>query len=440
MVTIVELSPSLWTFFDQTKTSGLTTYTAWRQDFMVRRLRLALLCGSFYCMSFLPLDLFHAAQDRWQGFALLWVMTNLLRLVGLLGCWGLLQLPWGQRHVGIVFVLGSLIVNLLQRGFGTVQVLGNSQPFDPDLFSWAMIFITQAALIPVRWRLHLLTQAITVIYVFGLNPLLGIQVVPPQIEAANLALNLLWVFGVCNGSIYFYERLARNVFHTHRQLEQANERSERLLLNILPQAIADQLKRDQSTIAENFAEVTVLFADIVSFTELTRNTPATVLVNLLNRIFSEFDQLTDRYGLEKIKTIGDAYMAVAGLPDVRDDHARAIASMALDMQQAITRLNDQMADQLSQPLALRIGIHTGPVIAGVIGLKKFAYDLWGDTVNTASRMEAYSLPGKIQVTRATYTCLKADFQLEERGPITVKGKGTMTTYWLLGRAANVYRP
>lgn len=399
----------------------------------MRRLRLSILCGFFYCLTFLPLDLFQATRPGGDDGAWIWVLTNLVRLAGLGVCWGLLQNPWGQRRVTLVFVAASLTMSLVQRGGETLRVLTLGQPFDPDLFSWAMTFITQAALIPVLWPLHLLSQGITVAYVFGVNSLLGIEVVPGGVGGLNLGLNLLWVFVVCNGSIYFYERLAQLVFRTNRQLEEANARSERLLLNILPEAIAEALKQEQRTIAETFAESTVLFADLVSFTELTRHTPAPVLVDLLNQIFSEFDQLTDRYGLEKIKTIGDAYMAVAGLPEAREDHAEAIAHMALDMQGAIVRLNQQIYPPLADPLALRIGIHTGPVVAGVIGLKKFAYDLWGDTVNTASRMESSGLPGQIQVTQATYACLKSSFYLEERGQVVIKGKGLMTTYWLLGR-------
>jgi len=430
---LLELSRTLPDWFRAVRTTELTTYPAWRQTFMARRLRLSMLCGGLYCLTFLPLDLLQAARPGGDSGAGVWVVTNLLRLAGLGCCWMLLQSRWGQQRVPLLFVAASLTMSLLQRGGDTLRVLALDQPFDPDLFSWAMTFITQAALIPVLWPLHLLTQGITMAYVFGVNPLLGIEVAPAGMGGLNLGLNLLWVFVVCNGSIYFYERLAQVVFHTNRQLEEANARSERLLLNILPEAIAETLKQEHRTIAETFAEATVLFADLVSFTELTRHTPAPVLVDLLNQIFSEFDQLTDRYGLEKIKTIGDAYMAVAGLPAARDDHAQAIANMALDMQRAIVRLNQEVHPPLTKPLALRIGIHTGPVVAGVIGLKKFAYDLWGDTVNTASRMESSSLPGQIQVTEATYTCLKSSFHLEERGAMDIKGKGTMTTYWLLGR-------
>jgi class 3 adenylate cyclase len=215
-----------------------------------------------------------------------------------------------------------------------------------------------------------------------------------------------------------------------KELKAEREKAEGLLHNILPQAIAERLKKEQHTIiADNFAEVTVLFADIVGFTQLAAHTSPVELVNLLNQIFSAFDQLAEQHGLEKIKTIGDAYMVVGGLPIPRTDHAEAIAEMALDMQKAIDRFNAINGQEFN----IRIGINTGPVVAGVIGLKKFIYDLWGDTVNTASRMESHGVTGSIQVTAATYQLLQDKYQWKERGAIQVKGKGEMTTYLLIGR-------
>jgi adenylate cyclase len=213
------------------------------------------------------------------------------------------------------------------------------------------------------------------------------------------------------------------------QLQTEREKSERLLLNILPEPIADRLKQGQSTIADSFAEVTVLFADVVGFTRLSTHMSPTELVALLNEIFSTFDRLAEQHGLEKIKTIGDAYMVVGGLPTARPDHAGAVAEMALDMQRAIV----QFRAENGKPLSIRIGIHTGPVVAGVIGTRKFSYDLWGDTVNTASRMESHGLGGGIQVTAKTYERLRDKYLFEERGLIQVKGKGEMMAYLLLGR-------
>ena len=212
-------------------------------------------------------------------------------------------------------------------------------------------------------------------------------------------------------------------------LRAEQEKSERLLLNILPETIADRLKQGQSNIADGFTEVTILFADIVGFTEISSRTSPQELVELLNKIFSAFDYLTDRYGLEKIKTIGDSYMVAGGLPVSCANHAESIAEMALEMQQEIM----QFTDESGQPLQIRIGINTGPVVAGVIGTKKFIYDLWGDAVNTASRMESQGLPGKIQVSDSTYQLLCDKYVLDGRRTIEIKGKGEMTTYFLTGK-------
>ncbi len=209
----------------------------------------------------------------------------------------------------------------------------------------------------------------------------------------------------------------------------AQQQSESLLLNILPKTIAEKLKKSPEAIAEHFDEATILFSDIVGFTPISARLSAIELVNLLNKMFSKFDHLAEKYKLEKIKTIGDAYMVASGLPLHRKDHADAIAEMALDMQAEIQHFSTVTGEELT----IRIGIHSGPVVAGVIGTKKFIYDLWGDTVNVASRMESSGLPGKIQLTAATYKRLKDKYILEERGQICVKGKGEMITYWLLDR-------
>ncbi len=205
--------------------------------------------------------------------------------------------------------------------------------------------------------------------------------------------------------------------------------TEDLLQNILPSPIAQRLKLQESIIADHFEDVTVLFADLVNFTEISAQIPPTQLVDLLNKIFSVFDQLSEKHGLEKIKTIGDAYMVVGGLPIPKADHAEAVVEMALDMQQEITRF--KRSD--GKPFYLRIGINTGPVVAGVIGTKKFTYDLWGDTVNVASRMESMGMAGGIQVTTATYKLLKDKYLFKQRGATFVKGKGEMITYWLIGK-------
>jgi class 3 adenylate cyclase/CheY-like chemotaxis protein len=212
-------------------------------------------------------------------------------------------------------------------------------------------------------------------------------------------------------------------------LRREKSKSEELLLNILPELIAEQLKKRSGAIANRFDEVTILFADIANFTQLADHISALELVSLLNRIFSCFDRLTERYGLEKIKTIGDSYLVVGGLPIPRADHAIAIANLALDMQQEIKKFYRWDGE----PFEMRIGINTGQVVAGVIGLKKFIYDLWGDAVNVASRMESQGIIGEIQVSTPTYQLLKENYVFEPRGEISIKGKGDMFTYLLKGK-------
>jgi adenylate cyclase len=213
------------------------------------------------------------------------------------------------------------------------------------------------------------------------------------------------------------------------QLRVAQAESEALLLNVLPKPIADRLKRGETSIGDSFPEVTVLFADLVGFTEHAARLPAALVVQELNEIFSAFDRLVEKHGVEKIKTIGDGYMAVGGLPVWRPDHAEALAAMALDMRDQVVRFSERH----SEPLSLRIGMHTGPVVAGIIGTKKFSYDLWGDTVNTASRMESRGIVNGIQVSAVTAERLKASYVLEPRGMIEVKGKGQMETFVVIGR-------
>jgi class 3 adenylate cyclase len=223
--------------------------------------------------------------------------------------------------------------------------------------------------------------------------------------------------------------LLGEAIRTRRALALEQQRSERLLLNVLPAPIAARLKAGEEVIADAFPEVTVLFADLVDFTRRSRRIGPAQVVVTLNELFSAFDRLAQRHGLEKIKTIGDAYMVAGGLPTPRPDHAEAVAEMALAMQAEVARRTDPSG----RPLKVRIGIDTGPVEAGVIGTAKFSYDLWGDTVNTASRMESHGIPGCIQVTERTYQRLRDGYRFEPRGRIPVRGMGEMDTYFLLGR-------
>ena len=215
-----------------------------------------------------------------------------------------------------------------------------------------------------------------------------------------------------------------------RERERLAAENERLLLNILPGPIAQRLREGEPLIADRFDDVTLLFADIVEFTRLSSDLSPSELVGILNDVFTAFDGLVERYGLEKVKTIGDAYMVVGGMTDRSDDHTIRVAGMALDLFDAVARID--AAARLG--IRFRIGIHCGPAIAGVIGRKKFIYDVWGDTVNVASRMESLGLPGRIQVTHAVMERLRPTYRLEARGLIDVKGKGPTPTYFLTGHA------
>lgn len=241
--------------------------------------------------------------------------------------------------------------------------------------------------------------------------------------APSLSLSALVVFITVTN--YMLERSARRDFILMRLLGQEREKSERLLLNVLPKVIAERLKRSPGTVADSFDSVTVLFADIADSTPNIARLSPEASVELLNDVFTSFDRLAAKHRLEKIKTIGDAYMVVGGLPEPRRDHAEAAVAMAVDMQKEIGRFTWPSGD----PLVLRVGINTGPAVAGVIGTSKFAYDLWGDTVNVASRMESHGMVGGIQVTEATYKSIRRRHRGTPR-TIDVKGKGLMSVYLL----------
>jgi class 3 adenylate cyclase len=219
------------------------------------------------------------------------------------------------------------------------------------------------------------------------------------------------------------EAYQRRLFVQRSQLEYERARAEGLLLNVMPKPIADRLKQDPDAIAEHFEGVTVVFADIAGFTNLAARMSPTELVARLDDVFSRLDDIVHRHGLEKIKTIGDQYMAVAGAPTPRADHAAAAARVALE----ISRISSNLGD-----MTFRVGLASGPAVAGVIGKSRFHYDLWGDTVNLASRMESHGVPGKVQVDEQTGQLLQGHFQLEDRGLIDVKGKGSVHTYFLVG--------
>jgi adenylate cyclase len=254
--------------------------------------------------------------------------------------------------------------------------------------------------------------------------------VPEWFTSTMLGLNV-----VVGGTIVFtllavFARQRRDALAALRD-EQA--KAERLLLNILPRSIADRLKAETRTIADQFSAASILFADVVDFTPLAERLPPAEVVGVLDHLFSHFDALADRYGVEKIKTIGDCYMVAAGVPSTRSDHAQVLALMALEMQEAMRSVDE--VGHLG--LKLRVGINSGPVVAGVIGRKRFLYDLWGDAVNTASRMESHGTSGRIQISRATKELLAEEFVCEPRGTIPVKGKGDIEAWYLVGRRAHL---
>jgi class 3 adenylate cyclase len=331
----------------------------------------------------------------------------------------------------------------------------------PDALAYALgLTIAALALVRRRWPLAVLLVSAATLQVYYLLDYAGIRpAVPLSVAlatawaAGHLRWSLLiaaWFAGapllfrtlvdpepvrrVLNESVpdvvlFAAVLLLGEAVRTRRALDLERDKSERLLLNVLPAPIAARLKQTDGVIADAFGEVTVLFADLVDFTRRSERVAPEQVVQALNDLFSVFDQLAQQRGLEKIKTIGDAYMVAGGLPDPRPDHAHAVAEMAMAMRDEVARHTDPGG----QPLAVRIGIDTGPVVAGVIGTSKFSYDLWGDTVNTASRMESYGVAGCIQVTARTYQRLKDGYRFERRGPIPVKGKGEIVTYLLVGR-------
>jgi class 3 adenylate cyclase len=251
--------------------------------------------------------------------------------------------------------------------------------------------------------------------------LFNVELINPQPDHVQIIMNSVTLLTCLLSLIYLTTVYINDIHRAEIDLEEANGKMENLLLNILPEQIAIRLQNKRDTFADGFAECSVLFADIVGFTRLSANKPAEEIVSLLNDVFGKFDELTEKHGAEKIKTIGDAYMVAAGVPEANIEHASTLAKLALDMQQVVAAYPE---------LQIRIGINSGPVVAGIIGKKRFIYDLWGDTVNLASRMESHGLPDGIQVSEATYQLIKNQFDFEYRGGVNIKDKGVTTTYLL----------
>jgi class 3 adenylate cyclase len=342
--------------------------------------------------------------------------------------------------IGIVLLWNKLRLYLFARVWfavaattflSTYQVLMGTES-RWDVFLVVCVFL-QCLMFPATQRRWMFAVMIfTGICFFAVNFALN---VPPKGLMQNLSASY-WSMekagnqagflfcGIAMGSVAF-----QVINRAERNLAIERDRSDRLLTNILPVPIAERLKQSHDLIADDFAETTVLFADIVGFTRYTETVSPKQLISLLNSVFTKFDDLSQKHQAEKIKTIGDAYIAVAGVPIQSSNHAEQMAALALDMQQVIARHNCDTG----QSLQIRIGLHSGPVVAGVIGKQKFAYDLWGDTVNTAARMEAHGIAGEIQVTPETRALLKPNYHLEERGWIDIKGKGLIQVYLLKGK-------
>jgi guanylate cyclase len=386
-------------------------------------------------------------EELRQKKALLVLVAVLIAPVSI--AWGIMYLALGSA-VGIAPLvycavsLASLVIFARTRSFGfllVVQLLailvaptaGGQMLVGGFLPSGAVglwgILAPLGALVflevpqAVRWF-------VAFVAVFLITGILG-EVLFPDADlplwftSMMLALN---VVGVASVSFMLLATFAhqRNAALTALRAEQ--EKSEALLLNVLPSPIAARLKATDQTIADHFDATSILFADVVDFTPLSQRLAPAVMVDILDRLFSQFDALVERHGLEKIKTVGDCYMAAAGVPDPHPDHARRVARLALDMRETVANLTVDGREGLE----LRIGINSGPVVAGVIGRKRFLYDLWSDAVNTASRMESHGTPGEIQITRETYALLKDEFVCRPRGTINVKGKGEMETWYLEG--------
>jgi class 3 adenylate cyclase len=304
--------------------------------------------------------------------------------------------------------------------------------------SWGPLFLVLGPFITRFGVVDELTYALVTVLLYNVLTLVLGHADLVVLVSINMAIVSMGLIGVLVARQM--ERQSREGFLQRRTiqaqmeaLDAEKQKSDELLLNVLPAAIADRLKLENRPIADGFQDVSVLFADIVGFTRLSARLSPEALVARLNQLFSAFDDLLDRFRLEKIKTIGDAYMVVGGLNGGKD-HALALAELALDMLDRIA----QLSVQLNEDFSVRIGINTGPVVGGVIGKKKFIYDVWGDTVNIASRMESTGTPGSVQVTHETYLRIRDTYVFEDRGEIEVKGKGLMRTWLIKERRGGVH--
>lgn len=376
-------------------------------------------------MYIIPLQLvalglsFHPLFVRFQQAA---VMVMLLGLMLLWIHLIFVKLPVGLAYssgygIMVIILLFNYLIARLRFVYAVMMGAGMSMYFIVHLQPVVMTALTTGAVDPLS---------------LGSAGSAGPLPMSPVINYFNVLLAANITGGV---GAYAMERLERLNFLSRQvnrrqtaMLAQERERSENLLLNIMPPAIAQRLKHNTSSIADNFYSVSVLFVDIVGFTRISHSRDPQIIVNWLNEVFTRFDAIVQHHGMEKIKTIGDAYMAVAGVPKHCEDHADRAADAAL----ALLKACESIRDPDNLPMRVRIGIATGPAVAGVIGAYKFSYDLWGDTVNTASRMESLGQTDRIQVCPTTQALLDRRYRLEERGLIDIKGRPPMRTWWLQG--------
>ena len=355
----------------------------------------------------IPVYLYGEPLAGWTFFVLaVWLLTSTLLFI--------------KNKSSLAFLVYFNFIGLIVTNFAATFLLGGVQS-SGMLIIWILItpLLTPILISPrqtVYWAAVFLILVVAASY---LPDALGQSNALPVIMQKGMLL-----FNV--GGISIFVLVVVQLFVIQRN--QYQEQSDTLLLNILPREIADILRSENRIIADAFEGASILFADVVNFTPMSASMSPVELVNLLNEVFSHFDVLAEKHQLEKIKTIGDCYMVASGIPRARADHAQAVTLMALDILDYVKN-----RDFNGRKLAFRIGINSGPVIAGVIGQKKFAYDLWGDAVNTASRMESHGTSNIIQITRSTYELLKDEFICEPQKPIHVKGKGEMEVWYVLGK-------
>jgi guanylate cyclase len=311
--------------------------------------------------------------------------------------------------VSITVVLGGLVPSAMHAVWGLLAPLGAIVVYGP-----------RAAL---RWFAGYVGVIAAGVYV-SYRIVAPVNSLDAEVISALMGMNIIGASAFAFWILYYFVEQRDLAFGL---LRGERERSEELLLNILPRDIVSVLKNQPRIIADHFSGATILFADVVDFTPISARLSATELVDLLNEVFSHFDALVEKYGVEKIKTIGDCYMVASGVPRPRPDHADVLTRLALEMREFVSQ-REFYGDKLS----LRIGLNSGPVVAGVIGRKKFIYDLWGDAVNTASRMESHGSSGAIQITRATYELIKDRFRCQYLGSLDIKGKGAMDVWQVCG--------